>query len=75
MPKRVRRIWVWFGALVVAALVLGLVPSSARDAGAATSTKTANVRPFRGLGTWVDVYDYGPKFQSRTGALTAVTPA
>ena len=29
---------------------------------------------FRGLGTWVDVYDYGPKFQSSPNSLPAVTP-
>ncbi len=69
MPKRVPRIWLWFGALVVAALVLGL------GYGATASARTANLRPFRGLGTWVDVYDYGPKFQGNAGALTAVTPA
>ena len=31
--------------------------------------------PFRGLGTWVDVYDYGPRFQSSPDQLPAVTPA
>ena len=33
------------------------------------------VPPFGGLGTWVDVYDYGPKFQGASTALPAVTPA
>ena len=69
MPKRVRRIWCAFAALVVAVLVLGLA------SGGAASAKATDVRPFRGLGTWVDVYDYGPKFQGKPGTLTAVTPA
>ena len=30
---------------------------------------------FRGLGTWVDVYDYGPSFQGSPGGPPAVTAA
>src|SRR4051812_26013509 len=55
-------------ALAISAAVESPAPSSgpARSAGPA---------PFRGLGTWVDVYDYGPRFQSSSVALPAVTPA
>src|SRR3954453_5877268 len=34
-----------------------------------------SLRPFRGLGTWVDGYDYGPEFQGNPGALPAITVA
>lgn len=53
--------------LATVALVFGAVavlPSS--------SARAADIGPFRGLGTWVDVYDYGPKFQS--GGVPALTP-
>ena len=40
----------------------------------ATSTRTRlNVSAFAGLGTWVDVYDYGPRFQSSPSAAPALT--
>jgi hypothetical protein len=56
------------GVLValVTAVVIGLLPGRA---GAAPS-----VAPYRGLGTWVDVYDYGPRFQG-DGGPPAVLPA
>src|SRR6266702_4515589 len=34
----------------------------------------ADVDAYRGLGTWVDVYDYVPAFQ-KPGQVPAVTPA
>jgi hypothetical protein len=52
-------------AVVTVAVVTLRAPSGS----AATS-----VGPFHGLGTWVDVYDYGPRFQSSPTALPAVTP-
>lgn len=55
MPQR----FVRFAAL--ACISLALVAPAAR-AGA-----SGNVRPFRGLGTWLDVYDYVPGFQSDGG--------
>jgi hypothetical protein len=54
-------------ALLVGAFGLGASGASAADG--------PSLRAFRGLGTWVDVYDYGPAFQGRPGALPAVTPA
>ena len=53
------------------AAVLG---SDAAGASAKAQPTPSN-RAFRGLGTWVDVYDYGPKFQGPTHGLPAVTPA
>jgi hypothetical protein len=61
---------------VVLALAVGL-GSPAADAAAPRSAMgqgTASPRAFRGLGTWVDVYDYGPKFQGVTNSPPAVTP-
>jgi hypothetical protein len=52
------------------ALALGLSLLSGGEAVPAPS-----VSPFRGLGTWVDVYDYGPRFQGDGGAVPAVLPA
>jgi hypothetical protein len=64
--------------VVVAALVLAsagpaLAPSTA--GAAAMGQQPASTRAFRGLGTWVDVYDYGPRFQSPSGSLPSLTPA
>ena len=49
-------------ALVVACLV-GLVSSSPAGAG----EREVDLDPFRGLGTWVDVYDYVPGFPADGG--------
>jgi hypothetical protein len=64
--------WKWLGiGAVVAAL---LVPAAAIPASAARpAAEQPGVAPFRGLGTWVDVYDYGPNFQASPGAPAAVT--
>ena len=47
--------------------------SSAVSAASASGSTSGNA--FAGLGTWVDVYDYGPRFQSSATALPSVTPA
>jgi hypothetical protein len=68
---------------VVVALVAAVVTLAAIAVGAATGSPADRAAParrpstdaFAGLGTWVDVYDYGPKFQSSATALPAVTPA
>jgi hypothetical protein len=68
---------------VVAALVAVTVTLTAVAIGAAIGPSGTTVAParaastdaFRGLGTWVDVYDYGPRFQSSSAAIPAVTPA
>jgi hypothetical protein len=50
-------------------------PPATPPAGASPGRRSApDLQAFRGLGTWVDVYDYAPKFQSAPGALPAVTP-
>lgn len=36
----------------------------------APSPSAPSLAPFRGLGTWVDVYDYGPRFQTTPPAVT-----
>jgi hypothetical protein len=51
-----------FGCFAALACVVLALAAPAASAGTA-----ANVRPFRGLGTWVDVYDYVPGFQSDGG--------
>ena len=56
-------------ALVSGVAMLGLVASVA-PAGAAER----DLGPFRGLGTWVDAYDYAPSFQTN-GRVPPVTPA
>jgi hypothetical protein len=62
----------WIGALAIVVALLVVVPSC--DAGASRpSAKRASVAAFRGLGTWVDVYDYGPNFQGAPGGPPAVT--
>jgi hypothetical protein len=61
----------FFFCVLIAALLLPTAVSSA-PAGAADGP---SLRPFRGLGTWVDVYDYGPAFQGRPGYEPAVTVA
>jgi hypothetical protein len=52
VPRRTRRLV----ALACLALALAVVPT--------TPTAAADLSPFRGLGTWVDVYDYVPGFQT-----------
>jgi hypothetical protein len=61
------RAWALLVALVATIVAVALVASG--DAASAPS-----VSPFRGLGTWVDVYDYGPEFQG-DGGPPAVLPA
>ncbi len=56
-------------ALIKVLLCVGLLLGAS-----GAPAQAADVAPFRGLGTWVDVYDYGPKFQSGT-AVPTVTPA
>jgi hypothetical protein len=64
-----RRLRTGFLAIVViGALLAGDLIFSPVPAGAATDA------PFRGLGAWVDVYDYAPAFIGN-GALPTVTPA
>jgi hypothetical protein len=68
----------WFGSV---AIVVGvLVAMTGEPAGSAVGASAmvpnaTSVSAFRGLGTWVDVYDYGPKFQGPPGTPPAVTVA
>jgi len=55
-----------FASLLAAALACLL----AAPVGAGTG---ADVTPFKGLGAWVDAFDYAPAFQSNNGVVT-VTP-
>jgi len=59
---------------VLAAVVLAfaVVGSGATAARAGTSA-SADVTPFKGLGAWVDAFDYAAAFQSNNGVVT-VTP-
>jgi hypothetical protein len=75
VPRRVST-GVAVGVLVLMLAGWGGTGATGPVAGASAMPAGATAtRAFRGLGTWVDVYDYGPKFQSRDGALPAVTPA
>lgn len=69
---RARGRWFGVGAVVVALLLLatGVNAEAARPAAA-----RPGVAAFRGLGTWVDVYDYGPTFQGSPNGPPAVTAA
>jgi uncharacterized lipoprotein YddW (UPF0748 family) len=61
----------WSACVIAGAIVAsGCGTASSPQSAAATSTSA-----FGGLGTWVDVYDYGPRFQSSATALPSVTPA
>lgn len=74
MSKRVMS----FGcvAIVVGLLALAIDQSAGTSAGtSALSTAPTSGNAFRGLGTWVDVYDYGPKFQPSSNSLPAITAA
>jgi hypothetical protein len=66
------------GVAIAVALAAPAIGGRAASPGAG-ATAMAPARPgtaaFRGLGTWVDVYDYGPRFQQARAALPAVTPA
>jgi hypothetical protein len=57
---------------LVSAVVIAMLPVSGMVS--ATPAGAANDSPFRGLGAWVDVYDYAPAFVP-TGSLPTVTPA
>jgi hypothetical protein len=69
---------VWFVIIPLVGVVFALVVASpgGRSAGASAMGQQdrPSTRPFRGLGTWVDVYDYGPAFQGGDTPLPAVTP-
>ncbi len=58
--------------MALAVLASGCGNESRPRPAAAASTAT-RVGAFAGLGTWVDVYDYGPKFQSSPDAAPALT--
>jgi hypothetical protein len=61
--------------LVAVVLVTGSAAVGAPASASPTRRSAPDLQAFRGLGTWVDVYDYAPKFQSVPGALPAVIPA
>jgi hypothetical protein len=66
------RIRVLLVALVLAVGFSTVVPSANR-AGASAMSDRVTPRAFRGLGTWVDVYDFGTAFQGKPKAPPAVT--
>ncbi|HEX5097518.1 MAG TPA: hypothetical protein VFX21_15940, partial [Acidimicrobiia bacterium] len=64
---------------VASATTTSSSPAPAADATTATTTAAApttavDLCPYRGLGTWVDVYDTLPAFAER-GRVSPVTPA
>ena len=72
-----RGIMVGLVAVVVTVVAVTLAAANGSAGSARTPARSATTGPkaFRGLGTWVDVYDYGPKFQGSPATLPAVTPA
>ena len=61
-------------AVLMSAASLGSVAAPSAGASAMGQQDRPSPRPFRGLGTWVDVYDYGPAFQGGDAPLPAITP-
>ncbi len=60
----------------IIAVLLGMALVSTRSATPATAADSkVSPRAFRGLGTWVDVYDYGAAFQGTSTSPPAVTAA
>jgi len=66
---------VWGALAVVCAVVVASLGASiaASIPGATTASAEANLDPYKGLGTWVDVFDYAPRLQG-ADALPRVTP-
>jgi hypothetical protein len=60
-----RRLLVFFVAAAVALAILVAAPARAGSA--------PDLTPFKGLGAWVDAFDYAPAFQANGGPVT-VTP-
>lgn len=63
---------VLLGAVFTGALV-GACGGTVAERSATSARARPDVSAFSGVGTWVDVYDYGPKFQSSPGAAPALT--
>jgi hypothetical protein len=75
-PRPVPRSIVRLPRLLVALAILCGVAIGAIGVGSVASAGAATSRdpgPFRGLGAWVDAFDYAPAFQSANGVVT-VTP-
>jgi hypothetical protein len=60
--------------LCTAPALAGAVARPAAAVPATPASAAASTEPFRGLGTWVDVFDYAPRLQPN-GALPPFTPA
>jgi hypothetical protein len=59
---------------LVVTLVLVVAAWSGTGVAAPSATGRSDLDAYRGLGTWVDVYDYVPEFQ-KPGEVPAVTPS
>jgi len=67
----------WTAVALIAALVLTACARGSTPDAPPVATPTGvdfALAPYRGLGTWIDVYDYVPAFQAN-GAAPNVTPA
>ncbi len=60
------------GTVLTGALLSTCGGTTAQRSATATQTRP-KVSAFSGLGTWVDVYDYGPRFQSSSTLAPALT--
>ncbi len=63
--------------LLASAMVVGVLTTACGGASservAASPMASSKPSAFAGLGTWVDVYDFGPRFQSSPSAAPALT--
>lgn len=60
---------------LVTCALLAILALGAGTGPAASAASRPSTGPFRGLGTWIDVYDYAPRFQSAASPVPAVIPA
>jgi hypothetical protein len=80
MSKRARTMWFARSAMVFALLTGAAGSLTGRSSGSIAGASAMRPAPsgtkaFRGLGTWLDVYDYGPRFQGPAAPLPVITPA
>ena len=71
--QRSRRIVRAFTGAVLTGALLSACGGTATERSVTNTQTRPKVSAFAGLGTWVDVYDYGPKFQSSPRAAPSLT--
>ncbi|MEO6469384.1 MAG: hypothetical protein ABIP21_09800 [Acidimicrobiia bacterium] len=71
--RRSRRIVRAFTGVVLTVALVSACGATATERSVTSPQTRPKVSAFAGLGTWVDVYDYGPKFQSSPTLAPALT--